>query len=121
MSHYKRSGQMDMTDRVAIETGLCKGESFKEIAKRIERHPSRVSHEVQENRTHIASTYYAGKDCAKVRQCVLTGLCGASKSASPWQIKSTFIISKILPVRARFAAFCRTLRSRFSDTYYPKL
>jgi hypothetical protein len=39
----------------------------------------------------------------------------------PWQIKSTLIISKILPVRARFAAFYRTLRSRFSGTYYPKL
>ena len=29
----------------------------------------------------------------------------------PWQIKSTLIISKILPVRARFAAFYRTLRT----------
>ena len=36
MSHYKRSGQMDMTDRAAIETCLCKVESFYEIAKRIE-------------------------------------------------------------------------------------
>ena len=38
----------------------------------------------------------------------------------PWQIKSTLIILVFLPVRARFAAFCRTLRSRFSGTYYPK-
>lgn len=35
MNYYKRSGQMDLTDRVAIETGLCRGESFKRIAKRI--------------------------------------------------------------------------------------
>ena len=32
MRYYKRSGQMDLTDRVAIETGLCRGESFKRIA-----------------------------------------------------------------------------------------
>ena len=46
MNYYKRSGQMDLTDRVAIETGLCRGESFKKIAKRIRRHPSTVAHEV---------------------------------------------------------------------------
>ena len=38
--YYKRSGQMDLTDRVAIETGLCRGESFKKIAHQIGRHPS---------------------------------------------------------------------------------
>ena len=32
----------------------------------------------------------------------------------PWQIKSTLIILKILPVRARFAAQCRTLRRALS-------
>jgi len=72
---------MDLTDRVAIETGLCSGESFKKIARQIGRHPSAVSHEVLENRTHIQATYYAGKDCAKVRQCRQTGLCGAPESA----------------------------------------
>ncbi len=77
MNYYRRSGQMDLTDRVAIETGLCRGESFKRIAKRIGRHPSTVAHEVLENRTYIRATYYAGKDCRKVRSCVLTGLCGA--------------------------------------------
>ena len=79
MNYYKRYGQMDLTDRVAIETGLSRGESFKKIAKRIGRHPSTVAHEVLENRTYIRNTYYAGKDCRKVRQCILTGLCGASK------------------------------------------
>lgn len=79
MNYYKRFGQMDLTDRVAIETGLCRGESFKKIAKRIGRHPSTVAHEVLENRTYIKNTFYAGKDCKKVRQCVLTGACGAPK------------------------------------------
>ena len=71
---------MDLTDRIAIETGLCRGESFKRIAKRICRHPSTVAHEVLENRTHIKATYYADKDCKWVRQCAVTGLCGADES-----------------------------------------
>ena len=49
--YYRRSGQMDLTDRVAIETGLCRGESFKKIAHQIGRHPSTIAHEVLENRT----------------------------------------------------------------------
>ena len=81
MNYYRPSGQMDLTDRVVIETGLCRGESFKKIAKRICRHPSTVAHEVLENRTYIRNTYYAGKDCKKVRQCIRTGLCGVSKNS----------------------------------------
>lgn len=81
MSYYKRNGQIDLTDRVAIETGLCRGESFRKIAERIGRHPSTVAHEVLENRTHIQSTYYAGKDCKKVRLCKQEGICGADESS----------------------------------------
>lgn len=81
MRYYRRCGQMDLTDRIAIETGLCKGESFKKIARRIGRHPSTVAHEVLENRTHIRNTYYAGKDCKWVRKCVVKGLCGAEEYA----------------------------------------
>ncbi len=81
MSYYKRSGQLDLTDRLAIETGLCRGESFKRIAKILGRHPSTISHEVLENRTYIHATYYADKDCSKVRQCVQKNLCGASATA----------------------------------------
>ena len=78
MKSYRRKGQIDLTDRLAIETGLCKGESFKRIAKTIGRHPSTVAHEVRENRTHIHATYYAGKDCIKVRQCAQKNLCGTT-------------------------------------------
>ena len=81
MNYYRRFGQMDLTDRVAIETGLSRGESFKKIARRLGRHPSTIAHEVLENRTHIKATYYAGKDCGKVRMCTVTDLCGASNSA----------------------------------------
>ena len=88
MRYYRRSGQMDLTDRVAIETGLCRGESFKRIAKRISRHPSTVAHEVLENRTHIKATYYAGKDCKKVRYCAVSGLCGADDSGCARRCKN---------------------------------
>lgn len=82
MSYYKRSGQMDLTDRVAIETGLCRGESFKRIAKRIGRHPTTVAHEVMENRTYIKGTYFAGKDCRHVRTCVMGQKMSAITGAS---------------------------------------
>lgn len=37
MNYYNASGQMDLSDRIAIETGICIGESFKKIAKRLRR------------------------------------------------------------------------------------
>ena len=80
MSYFK-PGQMDLTERLAIETGLCRGESFKKIANKLNRHPSTISHEVLTNRTRIKATYHAGKDCTRARQCTRTGLCGASHSA----------------------------------------
>ncbi len=79
MDYYKRTGQMDLTDRLAIETGLCRGESFKRIAKRLGRHPSTIAHEVLENRTHINATYHAGKDCKHVKQCTAKHLCDKSE------------------------------------------
>ena len=30
---HKTSGQIDLTDRLAIETGLCRGESFQACAE----------------------------------------------------------------------------------------
>ena len=31
MNYYNASGQIDLSDRIAIETGICIGESFKKI------------------------------------------------------------------------------------------
>ena len=53
MNYYNASGQMNLSDRIAIETGICIGESFKKTAKRLRRHPSTIAHEVKENRTFI--------------------------------------------------------------------
>ena len=71
MNYYDASGQMDLSDRIAIETGICIGESFKKIAKRLRRHPSTIAHEVKENRTFIKGNYPNGKDCSKVRHCTV--------------------------------------------------
>ena len=73
---YKESGQMDLSDRIAIETGLSLGESFTVIGKRLGRHPSTISHEVKENRTYIPSTYPGGKDCWNARKCTAKCICG---------------------------------------------
>ena len=54
------SGQMDLTDRVAIETGLCRGESFREIAQKLQRHPSTIAHEVLTTRTIDPTVYCRG-------------------------------------------------------------
>ena len=78
MSYYRRSGQMDLTDRVAIETGLCSGESFVEIAGKIRRHPKTVAHEVIANRTHIHAAYFKGNDCRRAKSCVKKGMCGVT-------------------------------------------
>ena len=32
---YFKPGQIDLTERVAIETGLCRGYSFKRIANKL--------------------------------------------------------------------------------------
>lgn len=75
MSYYVK-GQMDLSDRIAIETGICSGESFKRIAKRIGRHPSTIAHEVKENRTYIQGNFFCGNDCKYARQCREKHLCG---------------------------------------------
>ena len=88
MLYYKKSKQMDLSDRIAIETGICRGESFKQIAKRLNRHPSTIAHEVKENRTFIQSTYPCGKDCKFVRKCHEKQLCGCDETACRFLCRS---------------------------------
>ena len=47
MNYYNASGQMDLSDRIAIETGICIG-SHSKNSKRLRRHPSTIAHEVKE-------------------------------------------------------------------------
>lgn len=79
MRKYYVSGQMDLSDRIAIETGICSKESFKKIAKRTGRHPSTIAHEVKENRTFIKGNYPNGKDCKWARTCAVRNLCGCDE------------------------------------------
>lgn len=75
MGYYYTSGQMDFSDRIAIEAGICKGDSFKKIAELLRRHPSTIAHEVKKNRTFIKGTYPGGKDCRFAKKCQTTNLC----------------------------------------------
>ena len=79
MRYYKSQGQLDLTERNAIEIGLCRGDSFKRIAKKLGRHPSTVAHEVKMNRTHVHGQYPAGKDCRFAGQCAERHLCGCDE------------------------------------------
>ncbi len=75
MNYYSPGGQMDLSDRIAIETGICNKDSFKKIARLLRRHPSTIAHEVKENRTLIRGNYPNGKDCRFVRTRNVHHLC----------------------------------------------
>lgn len=76
MNYYKKDGQMNLSDRIAIETGISSKESFKKIGKLLDRHPSTITHEIKENRTFIPGNYFLRKDCRFVRQHVQHHICG---------------------------------------------
>lgn len=76
MNYYRKDGQMNLSDRIAIETGISSKESFKKIGKLLDRHPSTISHEIKENRTFIPGNYFLRKDCRFVRQHVQHHICG---------------------------------------------
>lgn len=73
--------QMTLTDRIAIETGICHKDSFRKIALFLHRHPTTISHEVKENRTFLPGSYFLGKDCHFVRKCKEQHICGDSECA----------------------------------------
>lgn len=76
MNYYKKTGQMNLSDRVAIETGICNKESFKKIGKLLRRHPSTIAHEIKENRTFISGNFFMRKDCKFVRTYHEKHVCG---------------------------------------------
>ena len=77
MNTYRKQPQMTLSDRLAIEVGIERKESFKTIAKRLNRHPSTIAHEVKGNRTFIHGNYPGGNDCKFARQCAAQHICGA--------------------------------------------
>ncbi len=75
INYYNASGQMNLTDRIAIEVGLGRGESFKKIGERIRRHPSTIAHEVKNNRTKIIGLFPYGNDCKYAKDCHRKVIC----------------------------------------------
>ena len=62
MKMYGLYGQMDLSDRIAIEAGISKGDSFRKIGELLHRHPTTIAHEVKTNRTWIHGCYAYNKD-----------------------------------------------------------
>jgi len=56
-NYYNKRGQMDLSDRFAIETGISAKQSFKKITETIRRHPVTVAREVKENRTFLQGSF----------------------------------------------------------------
>jgi len=68
--------QLDLSDRIAIEAGLCTGKSFKEIAQRINRSTSTISREVKNNREYIRGSFPLNNDCRFTMTCRKKNICG---------------------------------------------
>lgn len=71
------NNHLDLTDRVAIEVGLARKESFTKIAKKLNKHPHTISREIRSNRTHLPAAYPYGNDCKFFASCHTKKLCGA--------------------------------------------
>ena len=67
---------MDLSDRIAIEVGITRKDSFRKIAQLLRRHPTTIAKEVMQNRTYIRGNYWQGKDCYYVRKAVMHHICG---------------------------------------------
>ena len=76
INYYNKRGQMDLSDRFAIETGLLAKQSFKKIAETIRRHPVTVAREVKENRTFLKGSFLGSKNCKYAQHCNEKHLCG---------------------------------------------
>jgi IS30 family transposase len=74
--YYYGKGQMDLSDRIAIEVGINRRDSFKKIAELLGRHPSTIANEIKTNRTFLRGEYYRGIDCRYARKCKETRVCG---------------------------------------------
>lgn len=53
-----KNGQMDLSDRPAMKTGICHKISLTKIAQLSGRHSSMIAHEIKGNRTFIPGNYF---------------------------------------------------------------
>lgn len=87
LEYIPDNNHLTLTDRVAIEVGLAREESFTKIAKKLNKHPHTVAREIRYNRTHIPATYPFGNDCKYYASCHEKQLCGASVGACDYKCK----------------------------------
>ncbi len=81
------NNHLDLTDRVAIEVGLARKESFTLIAKRLRKHPHTIAREVKFNRTHLPAAYPCGNDCKYYSSCHRKNLCGEDEESCNTECK----------------------------------
>lgn len=82
MKGYRTTGQMDLSDRIAIEAGISRGDSFRKIGELLHRHPTTIAHEVKANRTWLQGCYAYNKDCRQVRVNQERHVCGDADCGS---------------------------------------
>lgn len=63
-------------ERVKIEVGIIKEESFKSIAKDLGRSASSISREVKVNRIFEPESYHFNNNCLHAKDCIKIHLCG---------------------------------------------
>ena len=79
--------QLTLTDRVAIEIGIARKESFQKIAKKIHKHPYTIAREIKANRTHLPAEYPMGNDCRMFANCHRKQLCGEDENVCSQECK----------------------------------
>lgn len=97
---YFNQRQMNLSDKIAIEAGLYSGKSFKDIAKKINRHPATIAREVKNNRKHVQGSFFLGNDCKYVRKCTMQHLCDDNCKGKCFQCRNQkcyLICSKYQP------------------------
>lgn len=90
LNYIPDNNQLDLTDRVAIEIGLARKESFSKIAKKLKKHPITISREIRANRTHIPAGYPLGNDCKFFSGCRNKNLCGLDTDECSRECKRCF-------------------------------
>ena len=68
--------RITLSDRYAIEAGIYRRQSLKEIAEVIGKSPRYVSEEIRQNRSLVKGFHPLGKDCRNATGCNHKHLCG---------------------------------------------
>ena len=76
MDNYDcKQTHLSQSDRFVIERMLMANQSFKDIAKKLGRHPATISREIRNNRDFILVHTAIGNDCALSGNCMMKNLC----------------------------------------------